>query len=155
MILVTVGTHSQPFDRLVIAADKYAAITDEDIIIQQGCSTYKCKNAKSFDFCPKEEMSKLIAEANIIIMQGGWGAMCEAIDKRKRIIAVPRIEGVEHIHNQEQVVRKLEELGCVIGVYDIKNLPQAIELAKTYNFKPLVRGNCDILISTINKWFNK
>lgn len=155
MILVTVGTHSQPFDRLVMAADKYAAIANEEVIIQQGCSVYECINAKSFNFCPKEEMSKLIAEADIIVMQGGWGAMCEAVDKKKRIVAVPRIEGVEHIHDQEQVVRKLEELGCVIGVYDIKNLPQAIELAKTYNFKPLVRGNCEILISTINKWFNK
>lgn len=153
MILVTVGTHTQPFDRLIIAADKYASTTNEEIIIQKGCSKYECKYAKSFDFCKKEEMTQLIEHSNIIIMQGGWGAMCEAIDKGKRIIAVPRIEGLEHIHNQEQVVRKLESLGCLIGVYDIKELPEAIEKAKKYKFKALIRGNSNIIINTIKEWF--
>lgn len=154
MILVTVGTHSQPFDRLIIAADKYAATSEEKIIIQKGCSTYKCKNAISFDFCSKEKMSELITQASVLVMQGGWGAMCEAIDKGKRVVAVPRIEGIEHIHDQKQVVVKLESLGCVIGVYDIKNLPSAIEKAKNYQFKKLIRGSAKILAETINKWFS-
>ncbi len=153
MILVTVGTHDQAFDRLIKAADNYAATSDERIIIQKGCSSYSCIHAESFDFCLKEEMSKLIEDASIIIMQGGWGAMCEAIDKKKKIIAVPRIEGVEHIHDQEQVVRKLESLGCVIGVYDISKLPEAIQKAKTFQFKTLKRGNASIIYETINKWF--
>lgn len=153
MILVTVGTHSQPFDRLVIAADKYAATSKEKIVIQKGCSTYKCKNAVSFSFCSKEKMSNLIKQASIIVMQGGWGAMCEAIDKGKRVVAVPRIEGHEHIHDQKQVVVKLETLECVIGVYDIKDLPLAIEKARKYQFKKLVRGSAKILAETIDEWF--
>lgn len=153
MILVTVGTHNQAFDRLIKAADNYAATTDEKIIIQKGCSSYSCIHAESFDYCSKEEMSKLIEAASIIIMQGGWGAMCEAIDRKKSIIAVPRIEGIEHIHDQEQVVRKLESLGCVIGVYDINKLPEAIQKAKTFHCAPLQRGNAFIINETINKWF--
>ena len=156
MILVTVGTHTQPFNRLVKAADAYAAAhPDIDVIIQKGVSDYECKYAKAFAFCPKEEMSKYLADAEILVMQGGWGAMREAIDKKQRIVAVPRIEGPEHIHDQEQVVRKLESLGCVIGVYDIRDLDKAIEKARTFNFKPLVRGNADILKKTLEMWFNK
>lgn len=154
MILVTVGGHFQPFDRLIKAADDYAAKTNERVLIQRGVSTYHCQNAEDFDFCPKEKMSQLLAEADIIVMQGGWGAMCECIDKGKRVIAVPRIEGVEHIHDQEQVVRKLDSLGCIIGLYDVKGLAEAIEKARTFLFKPLKRGKADIIIDKLNDWFS-
>lgn len=153
MILVTVGGHFQPFDRLVKAADEYAAQTNEKVIIQKGVSTYKCRHAESFDFCPKEKMSELLAEAAIVVMQGGWGAMCECIDKGKRIIAAPRIEGVEHIHDQEQVVRKLDSLNCIIGLYDMADLPVAIEKARSFSFKPLSRGNANIITETLEGWF--
>lgn len=156
MIFVTVGTHFQPFDRLVKAADDYASShKDEIVIVQKGVSTYDCRTAQSFDFCSKEEMSCNMEKADIIVMQGGWGAMQEAIDKGYRVIAVPRIEGLEHIHDQEQVVRKLDSLGCIIGVYDIKDLPSAIEKARNFKFKPLIRGNASIMAETLKSWFGK
>ncbi len=154
MILVTVGGHFQPFDRLVKAADDYAAKTNERVLIQRGVSTYHCQNAEYFDFCPKGKMSQLLTEADIVVMQGGWGAMCECIDKGKRVVAVARIEGVEHIHDQEQVVRKLDSLGCIIGLHDIKGLAEAIEKARTFPFKPLERGNANIIIDKLNDWFS-
>lgn len=153
MILVTVGTHFQPFDRLIKAADKYAATTEDEVVIQTGVSKYVCQHAKSFAYCQREEMTRLLAQAEVIVMQGGWGGMLECIEKGYRVVAVPRIEGIEHVHDQEQVVRKLESLGCIIGVYDIKNLSSAIEKAKSYEFKPLVKGNADIIVDTLNKWF--
>lgn len=154
MILVTVGTHTQPFDRLIKAADLYAKEhPDCDVIIQKGVSNCECRYAKTFSYCTKEDMSKYLERAEIIVMQGGWGAMREAIDKKQKIVAVPRIEGIEHIHDQEQVVRKLESLGCVVGVYDIENLSKAIEKARHYDFKPLERGDASILNETLQKWF--
>ena len=43
MIFVTVGTHEQPFNRLVAAIDelKRKGIIQEEIVIQTGFSTYK------------------------------------------------------------------------------------------------------------------
>jgi len=81
------------------------------------------------------------------------GALCEAIDLRKRIVAVPRIEGMEHIHNQEQIVRKLEELGCVLAVYDIDKLGVVIEQARSFHFHSLERGDASIIKRTIVNWF--
>jgi len=141
MILVTVGTHTQPFDRLVKAADEYAATADEEVVIQQGCSAYPCVHARSFAVCSKREMEALQAEASVVVTQGGWGAMSECVDRGKSVVAVPRIEGPEHIHDQEQAVRKLEELGCVIGVYDIRDLPSAIARARSFVPRPLQRGD--------------
>ena len=40
MIFVTVGTHEQPFNRLVKYMDEWAAEHDEAVIIQTGYSTY-------------------------------------------------------------------------------------------------------------------
>lgn len=45
MIFVTVGTHEQPFNRLVKAVDelKRDGIITEDVIMQTGFSTYEPK----------------------------------------------------------------------------------------------------------------
>lgn len=155
MILIIVGTHYQPFERLIKAGDEYASQTKEKVVIQCGVSNYQCKFAKHFKFCQKEEMKKLINEAEVIVMQGGWGAIREAIDMGKRVIAVPRIEGVEHVHNQEQIVRKLESQGNILAVYDIKELPKIIKKSKTFMFKPLEHGNADIIKKALDLWFSK
>ena len=153
MILVTVGTHYQSFERLVKAADDYSLTTDEKVVIQRGFTEYECKNAECFDFCQKDRMSELIKEADIMVMQGGWGALRESIDMGKRIVAVPRIEGPEHVHDQEQIVRKLEKEGCVLAVYDIKDLPSKIEEAKTFKFRPLNHGSAKIIADKLEEWF--
>ena len=142
MILVILGTHSQPFDRLAEGIDKYAATTDEKIVVQMGVSNYPMQHvSKHFAFCPKEDMN---------------GYMEEAIDLVKRIVAVPRIEGAEHIHNQEQLVRKLDNLGCVIGCYDISQLADCIEKAKNFNFMPLQKGSAtEIIAEHMKQWFDR
>ena len=45
MIFVTVGTHEQPFNRLIKKVDelKYEEIIKEDVIIQTGFSSYEPK----------------------------------------------------------------------------------------------------------------
>ena len=156
MILFSLGTHSQDFSRMAKAADDYASTTDERIVVQTGYTKYKFEHVTEyFDFCPKEKMTKLMDEADILVLQGGWGGICEAVDRGKRVIVIPRINGVEHIHDQGQVVRKMESLGCVIGVYDTKELGAAIEKARTYQFKPLKRGNPIVVKETLDIWFKK
>ena len=93
MILVTVGTHTQPFDRLVKAADAYAsAHPDIDVIIQKGVSDYECKYAKAFAFCPKEEMSKYLADAEAtyfyLDIHYAYQGTCEDIQKSEKTITI-------------------------------------------------------------------
>lgn len=154
MILFSLGTHDQDFSRMAKAADDYAATTDERIVVQTGYTKYEFKHVKEhFDFCPKEKMSRLMDEADILVLQGGWGGMCEAVDKGKRVVCFPRRDVVEHVHDQGQVVRKMEELGCVLGVYESSELASQIEKARTFDFKPLKRGNAKIVAETLKKWF--
>ena len=79
--------------------------------------------------------------ASIVVLQGGWGTISEAIFLKKRIVAIPRRVGQECHHPQEEVVRYLEKLGCLIGCYNTAELPNLIEKARRIEFKTLSRGN--------------
>ena len=48
MILVTVGTHPQGFDRLVRPMDELAALLEEEVIIQFGSSSYEPSTPGAF-----------------------------------------------------------------------------------------------------------
>ena len=155
MIFVSLGTMDMPFYRMAKAVDKWAATTDEKIVVQTGYTDYVYKNIENiFRFCTKDEMQRYIDEADILILQGGWGAISEAMEKKKRIVVIPRYDKTEHIHDQFQLFRKLDSLGCVIGVFDEKDLAEKIEKAKTFDFKQIKKGNAQTIIeSKLKEWF--
>lgn len=67
---------------------------------------------------------------------------------------MPRHDKTEHIHDQFQLIRKLDKLGCVIGVFEENDLPIKIQQAYNFEFKQLKKGNAQILIEeTLRKWF--
>lgn len=155
MIFVSLGTMDMPFYRMAKAVDEWAATTNEEVVVQTGYTDYEYKNVKKvFRFCTKDEIQGYIADAKILILQGGWGTISEAMEKGKKIVVIPRYDKIEHIHDQFQLIRKLDSLGCVIGVFDEKELPQKIEQARTFEFKKMKKGNAQVLIEKkLKEWF--
>ena len=154
MIFASLGTMDMPFVRMAKAVDEFAATCSDDVIVQTGYTDFPYEHAESFRFCTKEEMLQYISKADILILQGGWGAISEAMDQHKRIVVIPRYDKIEHIHDQFQLIRKLDSLGCVIGVFDEKDLSSAVEKAKIFEFQQLQKGNAENLISAkLNEWF--
>ena len=155
-ILCSLGTHTQDFSRMAKAVDELAGrMADVQFFVQTGVTRYDFKNVKvHFDFCPKERMVKLVEEADILILQGGWGGMEEAVDSGKRCVVIPRIEGSEHVHDQEQLVRKMDALGCVIGCFDEKELEECVAKALKREMKPLEKGDAtEAINAALKKWF--
>ncbi len=153
MIFVSLGTMNMPFIRMAKAVDEYAATVQEEVIVQTGHTAYAYKHAKAFKFCTKPEMQDYIKQASVLIFQGGWGAISEAMELRKRIVVIPRYDKTEHIHDQFQLVRKLDELGCVIGVFDEKELPAAMEKAKNFDFQQIKKGSAEgIIREKLKEW---
>ncbi|MFA4046360.1 glycosyl transferase family 28 [Prevotella sp. PCHR] len=153
MIFASLGTMDMPFVRMAKAVDIMAAGTKEEVIVQTGWTSYEYKHAKAFKFCTKDEMQQYIDHASLLIMQGGWGAISEAMEKRKRMVIIPRHDKTEHIHDQFQLIRKLDELGCVVGCFDEKDLPACIEKARSFKFEQLDKGNAEILIrEKLSEW---
>ena len=74
MIFVTVGTHEQPFNRLIQKVDelKKEGVITENVIIQTGFSTYKPKYCQWSKLIPYQQMIKNVADG---------GAEVEAVFK--------------------------------------------------------------------------
>lgn len=73
MIFVTVGTHEQPFNRLIQKVDelKCDGIIKDNVIIQTGFSTYEPKYCQWSKLIPYQQMVKNVADARIVITHGG------------------------------------------------------------------------------------
>lgn len=92
MIFVTVGTHEQPFNRLVQEIDnlKRDGVITEDVIIQTGYSTYEPKYCQWDRLIPYQQMVKNVEDARIVITHGGPASFIMALQIGKIPIVVPR-----------------------------------------------------------------
>ncbi len=104
MIFVTVGTHEQPFDRLLKCIDKMVedGQIKEEVIIQKGYTDYKPQHCKSEKLIGYEEMQKNIAEARIVVTHGGPASFIAPLSIGKIPIVVPRQKDYnEHVNNHQ------------------------------------------------------
>ncbi|HEM5084042.1 TPA: multidrug MFS transporter, partial [Streptococcus suis] len=104
MIFVTVGTHEQPFDRLLKEVDYLVekGVITEEVFIQTGYSTYIPKNCKWSKLLSFDKMNELMEKADIIITHGGPATFMSAIAKGKKPIVVPRLEKYgEHVNDHQ------------------------------------------------------
>ena len=128
MIFVTVGTHEQPFNRLVEEVDrlKGAGEIDDEVIIQRGYSTYEPKYCKSYDLIPWEEMQKYNREARIVITHGGPASFLDVLALGKVPIVVPRqAQFNEHVNDHQlefcrEVAKRLNNIIVVEDILDLK-----------------------------------
>ena len=130
MIFVTVGTHEQPFNRLVEYMDKWAEIHDEEVVIQTGYTTYEPKHAMYQRLYPYQEMIRKVNEARLIITHGGPSSFIMPLQIGKTPIVVPRqYKFNEHVNDhQVKFCREVQErMGTIIVVENIEELSCVIE----------------------------
>jgi len=129
MIFVTVGMHSQGFDRLIRKMDEIAGKIDEEVVMQIGSTKYKPKNAKYFDFIKDfQKIQDLNREAKVVVCHGGAGTIIVALDQGTSVIAVPRLKCYgEHINDHQlELVNALANDGKIMAVYEIDKLEEAL-----------------------------
>lgn len=124
MIFVTVGTHEQPFNRLIECIDslKRENIITEEVVIQSGFSTYFPQNCKWKKIYPFSAMNKLIEEARIVITHGGPSSFIMPLRVGKIPVVVPRKKDFgEHVNDHQLLFAKLvsEQQKNIIVVEDI------------------------------------
>ncbi len=127
MIFVTVGTHEQPFNRLIQKIDelKKDGIINEDVIIQTGFSTYEPKYCQWSKLIPYQQMVKNVADARIVITHGGPASFIMPLQIGKTPIVVPRQHQFnEHVndHQVEFARNVAQRKGTIIPVEDIETL---------------------------------
>lgn len=69
-------------------------------------------------------------------------------------MVIHKYDKTEHIHDEFQFIREVDELGCIIRLFDEKDLPYKIETAQSYNFKQINKGNAhDLSESKLKECF--
>lgn len=130
MIFVTVGTHEQPFDRLIKEVDRliHSGVIKEEVFIQRGICSMVPLNCPSSEVISYDDMFKKVNEARIVITHGGPGSIMLPLSMGKVPIVVPRqAKFNEHVDNhQVDFTRHLERGKKIIAVYEIETLEYKI-----------------------------
>ena len=140
MIFVTVGTHEQPFNRLVECIDnlKRDGVIEEEVIIQTGYSTYEPKYCAWKKLYPFQEMTRLVNEARIVITHGGQSSFIMPLQIGKTPIVVPRkYEFNEHVNDHQVTFTNAvaERMGTIYVVEDTDKLGETIR-----NYDEIIGG---------------
>jgi len=138
MIFVTVGTHEQPFTRLVEYMDKWAADHDEEVVIQSGVTSYEPKNCRWQKFYSQVQMDEFNKDARIVITHGGPRCFMEVLHLGKTPIVVPRQPKLnEHVDDHQVKIDRVfkEQYDNIFLIEDIEKLGETVdrydELIKT------------------------
>lgn len=149
MILVTLGTQDKNFVRLLEKIDQLInnGLIKDKVIVQAGFTKYNSENMEIFDLIPQDEFNDLMDRADIIITHGGVGNIISALEKNKKVIAVPRLAKYgEHINDhQTQIIAKFNALGYIIGLQDVDELDDAVKQIKKFKPKKFVHDNSKML----------
>ncbi len=154
MIFVTVGTHEQPFNRLIQKVDelKKDGMIQDDVVIQSGFSTYEPKYCQWSKLISYQEMVRNVADARIVITHGGPASFIMPLQIGKTPIVVPRqCQFNEHVNDHQvefsrNVVKRMKN---IIEVEDVEKLGEIIT-----NYDQIVAGMGQGIHSNNSK-FNK
>ena len=143
MILVTLGTHEQPFER---ALDMLAPITGpETVLVQHGHTPPRpgTPGVEWVEFVGREEMRDLVRKASAVVTHAGVGCIVTAISLRHTPVVIARLARYgEHVDDhQVQITTELETAGMVVACLDGGGLPQAIEKARSHKASLPGRGD--------------
>lgn len=130
MIFVTVGTHEQPFNRLICEIDQLVRLgkIKEEVIVQTGYTNYESSSIKVKKIIGYDEMDELYEKARIIITHGGPASIFQAWKYNKIPIVVPRNNKYkEHVdEHQLEFVKKISKTNNIIPIFDISDLEEQI-----------------------------
>jgi len=104
MILVTLGTHPQPMDRLVGWVDGLIADgTVDAATIQAAAFGRRPEHARAIDIVGVDELAALMDAAARIVTHGGPGSILQVLARGRRPIVVPRDPSLgEHVDDHQQ-----------------------------------------------------
>lgn len=128
MIFVTVGTHTQSFDRLIVKMDEVSGKIDEEVIIQIGCSKYRPAHATHFSFVNHHEFLRLCQEARLVVCHAGVGTILTVKKLDKPLLLVPRLKryGESIDDHQLEIAEVMDGHNRTKAVHDMDDMIQYV-----------------------------
>jgi UDP-N-acetylglucosamine--N-acetylmuramyl-(pentapeptide) pyrophosphoryl-undecaprenol N-acetylglucosamine transferase len=119
---LAVGTHSQPFDRIVELVDRAAGegVLPQPVLAQVGVSTVAMRHGEAHGIITPEEMGDAVRRSRYIVTHAGTGTISTALraGRRPLVLARTAAHGEHFDDHQQQIVDKLAELGLVVPLGD-------------------------------------
>lgn len=146
MIFCTVGTHEQPFDRLLRALDAYAAAAGEECFCQVGYSSYEPAHCRWERMLPYARMSEFFDMADVVVCHGAPATFIEALRRGKVPVVAPRLSRYgEHVNDHQEAFVRLfaERFGGIVPLYDVAGLPGAVREARSVSGAAALRSNTE------------
>lgn len=145
MILVTLGTHPQPMDRLVQKLDELVASREisDHVVVQVAALGYRPRHLEVLPVIPYAQLVDLIERADAVVCHAGPATLAIVRLAGKVPVVVPRsrTQG-EHVDDhQEFYGRRLATLRGYIVVSDVDYLAEALATARTSSVE---RGRPDV-----------
>lgn len=128
MIFVTVGTHHDPFERMLNALDQ---LDGSQLVVQYGPGSPPSGVARAEAFMPFEEMVECFRAADTVITHAGVGSILCARREGHTPLVVPRRHDLgEHVdEHQAELTRALAARGSVVEVTDLSELARLVAAA--------------------------
>lgn len=149
MILVLLGTQNNSFHRLLEEIQKNIdnGNIKEEVIVQKGYTKFESKNITTYTQLPTDKFEKMIDRADLVITHGGVGSIITAIEKNKKVIAVPRLKKYkEHVNDHQlDIIKSFDEKGYIIGLNSVQDLGNALNRVQEFEPKQYVKNTGSIL----------
>lgn len=155
-IFITLGSQKFQFNRLLKAVDELCekgTVDVEDVFAQIGYSDYLPKNFNYKKFLDRDEFSKEMGKADIVITHGGTGAIIGAVKKGKKVIAVPRLAKYgEHVDDHQlQLIKQFDVLNLICSCQDTDKLEVALDTVQRTSYNSY-KSNTANIISSIEEY---
>ena len=150
MIFVTLGTHELPFNRLLDALEDLE-LSDE-VLIQHGNTPHSSTRYRCVPFLTAEQFDNAMEQSDLVITHGGVGSILSALEKGKRVIAVPRLSryGEHNDDHQTEICEQMDREGYLATCSDVDRLGEAIEESHIKEYLPYPFDNSALLAAVKN-----
>ena len=119
---VAVGTHRQPYDRLlgIVTRGVEEGLLPGPVRAQAGPARWQVPGAQVRPHLSRDELEAAVRSAAVVVCHGGAGIISSALAAGRRPIVVPRRATLgEHVDDhQYQLTRKLADWGLAVVVED-------------------------------------
>jgi UDP-N-acetylglucosamine transferase subunit ALG13 len=128
LIFVTVGTHHQPFERLIEALAQFRA---EDLVVQHGCSSAPDDAVRACPYMTFPSVLQNLERAQSVITHAGVGSIMLALSVGHTPVVVARLRRFgEHVDDhQVELTAELAREGKVLPVWDTDTLAEVVASA--------------------------
>ena len=149
MILVLLGTFPTEFSRPLIAIEELckAGLIQEEIIVQNGHTSFDSEYMTLRPFIPPNELTELYLKARFIISHAGSGSIIKGIKLNKKLIAIARLANYNEVvdNHQVEILNEFVKLNYILAWNQNEQLQDIINGIEDFAPSPYISNKQNII----------